>query len=144
MDITVRKAQIYDIPDILKMNDVFNKVGCTVESMKESLENNQSEIVFVAIHNGKAIGFVCGQLNPSICYADGVECEVTELFVYEEYRRKGVATKLIKRLELEFGKYNALEITLQTGKKNVVAQKFYINNGYDVLERVVYRKSKNV
>jgi len=141
MDITVRKAQTQDIPDIVRMNDIFNKAGCsTAEHMKESLEKNHNEVVLVALHNDTAIGFICGQLHFSICYADGVLCEVSELFVCEDYRRMGVATKLIKQLELEFEKYNALEIYLQTGRKNISAQKFYEENGYAVRERVVYLK----
>ena len=144
MDVTIRKAQVRDIPDIIKMNNVMNEEGpSTFEHMKESLENNQSEIVFVAVHNGTAIGLICGQLHPSICYANYTQCEVMELFVREDYRRMGIATKLIKRLELEFEKYNPQEIYLQTGKKNVNAQKFYQNNGYTVRERIVYLKNKN-
>ena len=143
MDVIIRKAQLHDIHDLLKMNKILNADGCsTAEHMKASLENNQSEIVFVAIHNGAAIGFVCGQLHPSICYSDGMLCEVSELFVYEEYRRMGIATKLLRHIEIEFKQYNALEIFLQTGKKNINAQNFYENNGYAVRERVVYLKKE--
>ena len=143
MDVIIRKAEIHDIPDILEMNEIINKAGCsTIEHMKASLENNQNEIVFVAVHDDTAIGFICGQLNPSICYADYMLCEVTELFVYEDYRRMGIATKLIKRLEVEFEKYNAQEIFLQAGKKNINAQKFYEDNDYVVRERIVYLKGK--
>jgi len=140
MDITVRKAQIQDIPDIIKMNDIFNGAGCTVESVKESLKNCQNEIVFVAVHNNTAVGIICGQMKPSICYADGLQCEITELFVCENYRKKGIAIKLIKQLELEFEKNNVQEIILQASKKNIAAQKLYKKCGYDVCERVVYRK----
>ena len=141
MDVTVIKAQIRDIPGILKMNDLLNGIECsTAEHMRESLENNRKEIVFVAVYNDRAIGFICGQLHPSICDADGMLCEVSELFVCEEYRRMGIATKLVKRLELEFEKYDALEIFLQTGKKNINAQMFYEHIGYAVRERIVYLK----
>jgi len=143
MNVTIRKAQPHDVPDLIKMNKILNADGCsTAEHMKASLENNQSEIVFIAVHSDVAIGFVCGQLHPSICYSDGMLCEVSELFVYEEYRRMGVATKLVKQLEMEFKQYNALEIFLQTGKKNINAQNFYENNGYAVRGRVVYLKSE--
>ena len=125
------------------MNDVLNGVGLsTYEHMKKSLEINCNEIVLVALFNSKAIGFICGQLHFSICYSDGVLCEVSELFVYEEYRRMGVATKLIKQLENEFEKYNATEIFLQTGKKNINAQKFYEKNDYAIRERIVYLKNE--
>jgi len=52
----------------------------------------------------------------------------------------GVATMLVRQLEVEFEKYNATEIFLQTGKKNENAQRFYERNGYVVRERVVYLK----
>ena len=143
MDITIRKVQIQDIPEIIKMNDVLNGVGLSAyEHMNESLENNRNEIVLIALLDDKAIGFICGRLHFSICYSDGVLCEVSELFVYEEYRRTGVATKLIKQLEGEFEKYNATEIFLQTGKKNINAQMFYEKNGYVVRERIVYLKNE--
>ena len=122
MDIIVRKAQLCDIPDILKMNDELNGAGATIESMKEALEDNESEIVFVAIFNNAAVGFICGQVYKSICYADGSQCEITELFVQEKYRRNGIAALLIKELELELLKNNAKEIIVKTGKKNIGAK----------------------
>ena len=140
MDVIIRKAQVHDIPEIMKMNDILNEVGSIIESMKNSLKNNQNEIVLVAILNDIAVGFICGQLYPSICYASGLQCEVTELFVYEDYRNQGIATKLIAHLEREFEKNNVQEILLQTGKKNTIAQSFYEKNGYVDAERVVYRK----
>ena len=140
MDIIVRKAQFHDIPDIMKMNDIMNGVGSNEDSMKNSLKNNYNEIVLVAVHNEIAVGFICGQLYPSICYANGLQCEVTELFVYEEYRKKGIASKLIAHLEHEFENNNVQEILLQTGKKNITAQRFYEKNGYVNTERIVYRK----
>jgi len=142
MDIAIRKAQVCDIPDLLRMNSILNTDGCsTAKHMEESLLHNRSEIVLVAIHNGTAVGFVCGQLHPSICYSNGMLCEVSELFVCENYRRMGIATKLVKELECEFEKHGALEIFLQTGKRNLNAQKFYENSGYAVRERVVYLKN---
>jgi ribosomal protein S18 acetylase RimI-like enzyme len=139
VDVIIRKAQKQDIPDILRINDLMNGVGySTAEHIKNSLERNPNEIVLVAIHNDKAIGLICGMLKPSICYAKSIPCEVTELFVCEDYRRKGIASKLIKQLENEFDKNNTDEVILLTGKKNINAQKFYENSGYDVFERVVY------
>ena len=140
MDVIIRKAQIRDIPQIKEMNNILNEVCSTVDYMKNSLENNKNEIVLVAIHNENAIGFICGQLYPSICYSGGVQCEVTELFVNENYRKNGVATKLIKQLEREFEENKVQEILLQTGRKNIIAQNFYEKNGYTNSERIVYRK----
>jgi len=61
MNVTIRKAQARDIPELVKMNDTFNGVGCsTYEHMKESLEANRNEVVLVAICNGAIVGFACG------------------------------------------------------------------------------------
>ena len=140
MDITVRKAQINDIPELYEMNNIINEVGATTDHMKSALLNYKNEIVLVAIHNDAAVGFICGQMYPSICYSDGLQCEVSELFVREEYRRNGVATKLITCLEREFEKNDVQEILLQTGGKNTSAQKFYEKTGYTNTKRIVYRK----
>ena len=139
MDITVRKAEVCDIPDMIKLNDEFNGAGATIDSMKQSLENNDREIVLVAVDGNQTIGFICGQLYQSICY-NGLQCEITELFVCEEYRRNGIAKKLIKQIESEFAKHDIYEITLETGKDNIAAQKFYESCGYKLDDQIVYYK----
>ena len=144
MDVIIRRAQIHDIPDILQLNDEFNGVGLsTVESMKQSLENNKNEIVFVAVCNEKAVGFICGQLYSSICYSNSMQCEITELFVKENYRNKGIASMLMEQLEHEFIKNNANEIVLVTGINNLKAQKFYEKCGY-VHEGNAYFKTQKI
>ena len=141
MDITVRKAQLQDIPAILEMNAELNGPGvnATHESMADSLENNKNEIVFVALHDGKAVGFACGLMYLSICYSNGMQGELTELYVSSEYRRNGVATKLVEHMERVFAKNNVHEITLKTGIKNEQAHRFYESCGYK-LRRYVYIK----
>jgi ribosomal protein S18 acetylase RimI-like enzyme len=149
MDIMIRKAQICDIPSIIKMNAAFNGVVSTIDWVTESLENSESleklennerEIVFVAVHNSTAIGFICGQLYKSICYPNIRQAEMTELFICEEYRGNGIAARLIKELESEFIKNNVNEIVLKTGRENVIARKIYEKCGYEDYEEVVYCK----
>jgi len=145
MEVFIRKAQICDIPDLINMNEIVNaNTGCTIETMTSALENNKNEIVFVAIYSNTAVGFICGQLLPSICYANGMQCEVTELFVRESYRRKGIAGMLITALEKEFESHNAQEILLQASGRNMVAQRFYEKAGYYDTKRIVYRKKEPI
>ncbi|MCL2407525.1 MAG: GNAT family N-acetyltransferase [Defluviitaleaceae bacterium] len=143
MDVLIRQAELRDIPDLLDMNEIFNGKGLsTAVAMKRDLESNAGEMVFVAECGGMAVGFICGQVFSSICYADAKLCTVMELFVREEYRRYGIASKLMLRLEQEFEEHSALEILLQTGGENDGAQRFYENIGYIDTKRIVYRKVK--
>ena len=140
MDITIRKAQICDIPDIIKMNTELNDVVSTEDWITESLQRNDRETVLVAVHGDRPIGFVCGQLYKSICYPNGAQSEISELFVCEEYRGNGIAARLVKALEAEFIKNNASEIILKTGRDNLSARKVYEKCGYEDYGEVVYFK----
>ncbi|MCL2385985.1 MAG: GNAT family N-acetyltransferase [Defluviitaleaceae bacterium] len=140
MDITIRQAEVCDIPHLLEMNEKFNGAGATAASMKESLENSMGEIVLVAITNDVVVGFICGQLYKSICYADGFLAELTELYVREEYRRKGVAAKLVSALEVKFLENNAHEIIVKTGDDNEEAHGLYLRCGYEDYEETVFSK----
>ena len=132
MEVIIREAQIHDIPALFKLNNELNGVGLsTVESMKESLENNKNEIIVVAVCDNKVVGFICGQLYSSICYANSKEGEITELMIDENYRRKKIATMLINRMEFEFTQNNVLEIAVKTGLNNFNAQKLYEKRGYE-------------
>jgi ribosomal protein S18 acetylase RimI-like enzyme len=62
------------------------------------------------------------------------------MFVYKNYRRTGIATKLMQFLEIEFAKNNATSITLKTGRDNKKARKFYKNCGYEKDDEIVYEK----
>ena len=144
MDVTIREARICDTPEIQKLNEKLNGLGLsTIESMNESLENNKNELVFVALHGNKIIGFICGQLYSSICYSNSLQCEITELIVDENYRRNGIGTILMERMELEFTKNNVHEIVLLTGINNINAQKLYEKRGY-VYKRKAYIKNTQI
>ena len=141
MEIIVRKPEICDISDMIKLNDEFNGVGCTVESMKGSLVNSKNEIVYVAVVDEKVVGFICGLYWQSICYADGFQGIVTELIVSEKYRRNGIATKLIQALELEFIHIDVREIVIETPVTNIAGKSFYENCGYIGKTAMKYEKS---
>ena len=140
MNVIVRKAEIRDVPDLIKLNDVFNGAGSSVETMNESLDNNQNELVYVSVIDDLVVGFICGIYWKSICYADGFQGIITELYVDEQYRRKGIATQLIKALENGFYNLNVIEITLATPLDNVAGRKFYERNGYKDRKEMVYDK----
>jgi GNAT superfamily N-acetyltransferase len=64
-----------------------------VSDIVESL-NKSTELVAVAVNNDKIVGFACAQRFDSFCYNEP-QAEITELYVEEAARKKGVATLLI-------------------------------------------------
>lgn len=143
-DIVIRKAVKTDADALFKLNELFNGEGCsTKELILDCIKHNEKEDVFVAIQQDKAVGFCCVQLFRSMCYSQNY-AEITELFVLEECRNKGVATKLMMYLEDYYNKnYSGIAgYQLFTGDDNVTARRFYENIGYENTGEVMYRKRK--
>ena len=140
MDVIIKKAEICNIPDMIKLNNELNGHGATFESMEDSLMNSKNEIVFVAAVNNRVVGFICGIFWQSICYAGGFQGMIMELFVDEKYRRNGIAAKLIQALEYEFIRCNVCEITLVTPINNTIGKKFYESQSYNDEKEMKYKK----
>lgn len=139
MDIRINRAELSDINALHNLNKAFNGDCTTEELIKESLLNNKQEIVLIAYADDNPAGFLCGQICHSMCYKT-LHGEVGELFVHEEYRRQGIAKKLIEQIEAEFIKINILIVDIATSVENLTAQAFYSNCGYIGKTKLIYRK----
>jgi GNAT superfamily N-acetyltransferase len=87
------------------------------------------ETTILAEVDGQAAGFACLRLVPYMS-GDDLYAELTDLFVAEAFRRRGVASALmahVERLALGAG---ASGILLLTGFDNPGAQAFYRAVGY--------------
>ena len=130
MGLTVRKAEVRDVPQIFKMNEMFNEPGCTtVSQMTEELLSNSQETVCVAELDGELVGFGCGQMVRSVCYS-APHGEITELFVREEFLRMGVGKALMLYLEAHFTQRDVNDFKLYANPKNFAAQMLYMECGY--------------
>lgn len=127
----IRKATISDAEQLSILNDEFNGKGeTTIENIRNSLVNNQQEVVIVADENGVLAGFVCIQLKKSFCY-DEYMPEITEVYVKPTYREKGIASEMITYAEdYCSNKYPLHKYELLTGKENLIAQSLYSKLGY--------------
>ena len=127
----VRIATADDAEQLNILNIEFNGEGENdIENIRASLDNNRQEIVVVADEDGTLAGFVCVQLKRSFCY-DNLTPEITEVYVKEAYRRKGIASDMITFAE-KYCLENFLlhKYELLTGKKNFSAQSLYNKLGY--------------
>ena len=83
--------------------------------------------VVVAFYNGVAVG--CGAIKEY----DISTIEIKRMFVKDEYRSKGIATKLLIELELWTGELGYNRCILETGFKQPEAIHLYEKNNYKVI-----------
>ena len=127
----VRTANVRDAEQLSVLNDEFNGKGeTTVDNIRTSLMSNHQEVVVVDDEDGVLTGFVCVQLKKSFCY-DEYMPEITEVYVRPEYRKRGIASKMIIFAEdYCTKKYPLHKYELLTGTENLVAQSVYGKLGY--------------
>lgn len=127
----IRLAVPSDAHQLGRLNDDFNGMGeTTIEKIRESLLNNTQEIIVVAEEGGSLAGFVCIQIKRSFCYAS-VTPEITEVYVDPAYRRRSIASEMIRFGQKYCEEHYSLDrFELLTGKDNLAAQALYKALGY--------------
>lgn len=139
MEISVRMAITSDAEQLSILNQEFNGGSSRpVSNIVESL-NKRTELVAVAINHDKIVGFACAQSFDSFCYEEP-HGEITELYVGEAARKKGVATLLISCLEVNLQKNGVKSVKVLTGKDNNAAIKTYEHCNYVVDEDLLLKK----
>jgi len=135
--ITVRVATTADLDGLARLNALFNGVDTTAEQIAERLADPRCvEIPIVAEVDHRIVGFAGVRVVPQIFYA-GAHAELTELFVEEGYRRRGIARALIEFAERLAESQGADKVVIHTGEDNHAAQTFYSTMGYAPWEIVM-------
>ena len=137
-NINIRWANTDDAADLVRLNDDFNGIGMTIEEVQDNLATS-NELVALAVINGEPVGFACAQYFRSFCYRD-LQGEITELFINEVARRRGLATLLIAFLEKELKSQGVSSVKVLTGKNNEIAIKTYERSKFSKKEEVLLKK----
>ncbi len=117
------------IKDEKKYDDNINE-NCNVTSFYERIYNSDGVCLLVAKENNFVTGYLYGYIeNNGDTYINLVGV-LDALYVREEYRCKGVATKLIKEFKLWSIKHNAKEIEVKVLNDNINAINLYKENGF--------------
>ncbi|MDO5848589.1 MAG: GNAT family N-acetyltransferase [Methanobrevibacter sp.] len=96
-------------------------------------------VVVLAIDDGVAIG--CGSYK-KFDLEDSIE--IKRVFVEKEYRKKGIATEIMKRLEEVAVENNYKYSFLETGRINIPAVKTYEKLGYQIIENFGFLKQDDI
>ena len=129
-ELSILPASAADAAELARLNGLFNGATLTPAEQAEHLRAAAStERALLAWVDGRAVGFTCLRfarlITTALPYA-----EVTELFVEEAFRRRGIARALLAEAEVLARGLGAPGIILFTGLKNETAQVFYRAVGY--------------
>ena len=119
MNIKIINATAENVSDITKIENACFSTPWSESSIRESLENENSHF-YLALVNGTAAGYMGVQIFSGEGY-------VTNIATLPEFRRQGVAKKLISKAlenEMEF-------LTLEVRESNSPAIKLYTSLGFE-------------
>lgn len=128
----VRIATESDAEQLFILNDEFNGAcGISIDSIRDSIRHNQQEIIVVNEEDNILTGFICDQIKKSFCY-DTYTVELTEVYVREGYRMRGIAGRMITFMETYCKSHYPIQrIELLTGEDNTIALSAYKKLGYE-------------
>lgn len=137
LQITIREATQSDLDGLARLNAIFNDSDETAERIAHRLASPSClEMPIIAELENQIIGFAGLRIVPYLFYA-GTHAELTELFVEENYRRKGVGNALVEYAEHVARERNAEELILHTSQDNQGGREFYTAMGFEEWEIVM-------
>ena len=136
-EITISLASIHNAPAIAALNRLFNEVDEAPEAIAVRMRDpNCVETVILAKVADESIGFALVRVVPSVLYSTP-HAELTELYVMDEYRQRGIASDLIAFAEQVAVQKGARSILIQTGDDNAPALSLYRKHGYEEYDLVL-------
>ncbi|MEK5038486.1 GNAT family N-acetyltransferase [Sporosarcina sp. FSL K6-3457] len=132
---TIVQATINDLDALTELFDLYRQFyqqPSDLDGARTFLNDrlsNEESIVFLALDNNEAIGFV--QLYPSFSSVSMKRTWVlNDLYVKESGRGKGFGEALIRRAITFAVEVGAKGVLLETGKDNITAQRLYEKIGF--------------
>lgn len=115
----------------LGWNPAFKADGTTLRGRLTTLIEGDNALLLVAELGGKVAGYIHGEIVTYLLFA-GREMLVSELFVREESRGKGVGHALIASIEAEAVKRKCFRVSLMNSRERESYKRgFYTDLGYE-------------
>lgn len=139
-EFTISLASVKDAAAIAKLNLLFNEATDPADAIAARMSNPACvETVILANIADKAVGFALVRVVPSVLYSTP-HAELTELYVMDEFRQRGIASGLIAFAEQIAVQKGARSILVQTGDDNLSALALYKKHGYEEYDLTLKKK----
>lgn len=105
------------------------------EFIRQTLETgiglieDPNTILIVAQREDDFIGYLSANIHPAL-HVNGRECMIRELFVTEDFRRRGVASSLVRTIEKVALERGTKRVSLATNMGDELQNSFYSSLGY--------------
>ena len=136
-DIMIRPLKPSDIANIMQLhrelgwNPAFKADGSTLKQRLEALITGENALLLVAKLQGKVVGYIHGEIVTYLLFA-GREMLVSELFVMESARGRGVGKALLSAIESEAVTQKCFRISvLNSRQRESYKRGFYPSLGYE-------------
>ncbi|MFX1598952.1 MAG: GNAT family N-acetyltransferase [Promethearchaeota archaeon] len=130
-NVKIRKAGKGDISDLVVLAEEFMPKEASAESrtavLKDSLASPHYEL-FVADLDGKVVGFIDHWITSDFTHG-GKSSFIHSLYVMPKYRRRGIGSKLLRRIMESSMKKDVIEIHVATEFANKPAIALYKSHG---------------
>ena len=128
----IRKGKISDLNELFNLLDSTPELQAHEEGgtytkkwVKAVLTSKKRNLVLIAEENGKIAGFIIAHY-----LTDVEESILSDIYVKADYRRKGIATKLLREYERISKKNNIKDVTELVLVTNKKMQQFTEKHGY--------------
>lgn len=135
--ILIRPLRVHDLDAIMHLhrelgwNPAFQADGSTLRQRLNALVTGENALLLVAEIDGQVMGYVHGEVVTYLLFA-GREMLVSELFVREAARGRGIGTGLLAAIEAEAVKHKCFRISvLNSRERQSYKRGFYPSLGYE-------------
>lgn len=137
IDINIRKMTVEDIPAVVALDQISFSLPWPERSFRFELTNNPASRCWVAEVDGRIVGMIVNWLLVD-------EVHVATIATHPDYRRQGIAKKLLAHSLRYMSGEGALSSFLEVRESNAGAREMYRKFGYEETgRRKAYYKDNN-
>jgi ribosomal-protein-alanine N-acetyltransferase len=124
MNLQIRKMTLEDVPTVLVLDQISFSLPWPERSFRFELTENTASRCWVAEVDGRVVGMVVGWLLVD-------EMHIATIATHPDYRRQGIASKLLLHTLLKSMDEGARTSFLEVRESNQAAQEMYLKFGYE-------------
>jgi len=124
MNLQIRKMRLEDIPAVVQLDQISFSLPWPERSFRYELTENQASRCWVMEVDGRVVGMVVGWMLVD-------EMHIATIATHPDYRRQGVASKLLSHILLQSIDEGARTSFLEVRESNFAAQEIYRKFGYE-------------